>query len=127
MFIGLEDYMNIRRDPGAHVRTHKSDGSDIGKFMTPGLRELTTTAPYMHNGMLKTLAQVVRFYNRGGGRDRNKDAALRPLDLSTEEQGDLVAFLRALSGKKLTGPDHVWQGKIPANYKPIKNWLKQRN
>ncbi len=127
MFMGVEDYMNIRRDPGAHVRTHKSDGSDIGKFMTPGLRELAVTAPYMHNGVFKTLKQVVRFYNRGGGRDRNKDPALRPLDLSTEEQTDLIAFLNALSGKNLTGPDHVWKDKIPANYKPIQNWRKTRN
>ncbi len=127
MFMGLENYMNIRRDPGAHVRTHKADGSDIGKFMTPGLRELASTAPYMHNGVFKTLRRVVRFYNRGGGRDPNKDAALRPLDLSTEEQGDLVAFLSALSGTALTGPDHVWQDKIPANYKPIQNWRETRN
>jgi cytochrome c peroxidase len=127
MFLGVENYMNVRRDVGAHVRSHKSDGSDIGKFMTPTLRELNYTAPYMHNGVLKTLKEVVAFYNRGGGRDANKDAALRPLDLSSQEQSDLVAFLEALSGAPLTGPEFVWPKKVPANYTAIKNWRKTKN
>jgi cytochrome c peroxidase len=127
MFMGVENYMNIRRDPGAHVRTHKSDGSDIGKFMTPTLRELKYTAPYMHNGMIKTLGDVVAFYNKGGGNDPNKDRMMRPLDLSTQEQSDLVAFLEALSGQPLTGDAFVWKDKIDPNYKPIANWLKARN
>jgi cytochrome c peroxidase len=126
-FIGIENYMNIRRDVGAHIRSHKVDGSDIGKFMTPSLRELKQTAPYMHNGTSKTLADVVRFYNRGGGRDLNKDPALKPLGLSKEERANLVAFLEALSGDPLTGPEHVWKDKINVNYAVIKDWLKKRN
>jgi cytochrome c peroxidase len=127
MFIGIENYMNIRRDPGAHVRSHKADRSDVGAFMTPTLRELKYTAPYMHNGMLKTLKDVVAFYNKGGGKDRNKDRALKPLRLSKKEQADLVAFLEALSGQPLTSQTHVWKDKIPANYTAIKNWRKARN
>jgi cytochrome c peroxidase len=127
MFMGVENYMNLRRDVGAHIRTHKADGSDIGKFMTPSLRELKQTAPYMHNGMIRTLADVVDFYNRGGGADPNKDSRLRPLGLSKEERESLVAFLEALSGDPLTGPEHVWKDKIPANYVAIKNWLKKKN
>ncbi len=127
MFMGVENYMNIRRDPGANVQTHKSDGSDVGKFVTPTMRELKQTAPYMHNGMFKTLAEVVTFYNRGGGDDPNKDRLIRPLDLSTQEQSDLVAFLEALSGEALTGAEFVWQGKIDPNYKPISDWLNARN
>jgi cytochrome c peroxidase len=127
MFMGVENYMNVRRDVGAHVRSHKSDGSDIGKFMTPTLRELNFTAPYMHNGVLKTLKEVVAFYNRGGGKDANKDPALRPLDLSSQEQSDLVAFLKALSGAPLTGPKFVWPKKVPANYTAIENWRKTKN
>lgn len=127
MFQGIENYMNVRRDPGAHIRTHKMDGSDIGKFMTPTLRELKYTAPYMHNGMIKTLRDVVAFYNRGGGDDRNKDAALKPLNLSSQEQGNLVAFLEALSGDPLTGAEHVWKDKISANYVAIKDWRNVRN
>lgn len=126
-FMGVKNYMNIRRDVGAHVRTHKADGSDVGTFMTPTLRELNYTSPYMHNGVIQTLADVVAFYNNGGGSDPNKDAALKPLGLTTQEQIDLVAFLEALSGEALTGPDFVWQDKIPTEYEPIENWLETSN
>ena len=126
-FMGIEKYMNIRRDVGAHIRTHKVDGSDIGKFMTPTLRELTYTAPYMHNGTIGTLEEVVAFYNAGGGDDPNKDPLIKPLELSDNESADLVAFLNALSGDPLTGEEHVWPGKIDVNYKVIENWLEQKN
>jgi cytochrome c peroxidase len=126
-FMGIENYMNIRRDVGAHIRTHKVDGSDMGKFMTPTLRELRQTAPYMHNGTSKTLADVVAFYNRGGGNDANKDPRVKPLDLSKAERANLVAFLEALSGDPLTGPEHVWQDKINVNYAVIEDWLKKTN
>ncbi len=127
MFMGIENYMNIRRDPGAHVVTHRADGTDMGKFMTPTLRELKYTAPYMHNGMLKTLADVVAFYNAGGGDDANKDPALRPLELTPSEQKDLVAYLEALSGDPLTGPEFVWQEPIPTDYVTIENWRETKN
>jgi len=127
MFMGIENYMNIRRDVGAHVRTHKSDGSDIGKFMTPTLRELTFTAPYMHNGTIRTLEEVVRFYNKGGGSDVNKDPRLRPLGLSKDERVNLLAFLKSLSGDPLTGPEHVWPEKINVNYAVIEDWLEKKN
>ncbi|NKB59797.1 MAG: photosynthetic protein synthase I [Alphaproteobacteria bacterium] len=127
MFMGIENYMNIRRDVGAHIRTHKADGSDIGKFMTPTLRELTHTGPYMHNGVMKTLEDVVAFYNRGGGDDINKDPRIKPLSLSQEESANLVAFLQSLSGQPLTGPEHVWKDPINVNYAVIKDWLKQKN
>ena len=127
MFMGIENYLNIRRDPGAHVRWHKADGSDVGTFMTPTLRELKVTGPYMHNGTLPSLAAVVAFYNQGGGDDPNKDLAIKPLGLTWTEQADLVAFLEALSGDPLTGPEFVWQGKIPANFTAIANWLDVKN
>ena len=127
MFMGIENYMNIRRDVGAHVRTHKADGSDIGKFMTPSLRELIYTAPYMHNGTKQTLEDVVAFYNRGGGNDANKDPLIKPLGLSREERANLVAFLKSLSGDPLTGPEHVWEEKINVNYAVIEDWLNTEN
>jgi cytochrome c peroxidase len=128
MFMGIENYMNIRRDVGAHVRTHKNDGSDIGKFMTPSLRELKYTAPYMHNGMIKTLEDVVEFYNLGGGDDpTNRDPKLKPLGLTDSEKADLVAFLKSLSGDKLNGDAYVWKDKFPSQYAVIKNWRKARN
>ncbi len=126
-FMGISNYMNLRRDPGASIRTNLVDGSDIGTFMTPSLRELTYTAPYMHNGMIGSLADVVAFYNDGGGEDPNMDARIQPLGLSAEEQADLIAFLEALSGDPLTSDEHVWPDKIDVNYKPIENWLDARN
>ncbi|HGG03991.1 MAG TPA: photosynthetic protein synthase I, partial [Aliiroseovarius sp.] len=65
-FMGVENYMNVRQDVGAQIIRHPSDGSDIGSFVTPTLRELKYTAPYMHNGMFKTLSDIVAFYNAGG-------------------------------------------------------------
>jgi cytochrome c peroxidase len=127
MFLGIENYMNIRRDVGAHIRSHKSDGTDIGKFMTPTLRELSQTAPYMHNGTMATLEDVVAFYNKGGGDDANKDPRLRPLGLSRDERANLVAFLKSLSGDPLTGSEHVWKEKINVNYAVIKDWVTKQN
>lgn len=69
--------------------------ADKGKFRTPSLRELRWTEPYMHNGGLATLQDVVAFYNAGGG--EGQTAGLQPLNLSDGEQADLVAFLEALS------------------------------
>jgi cytochrome c peroxidase len=70
--------------------------ADRGKFKTPTLRAVGLTAPYMHNGSLPTLEEVVEFYNRGGGANPNRDPFLKPLGLSKEELKDLVAFLKAL-------------------------------
>ncbi len=126
-FLGVENYMNLKRDPGAHIQTHQADGSDMGKFITASLRELKYTAPYMHNGMLKTLPDVVAFYNRGGDNDSNKDARMKPLGLSNKEQKDLVAFLLSLSGKPLTSNKYVWAKPYPEEYEVIADWLNVPN
>jgi cytochrome c peroxidase len=70
--------------------------SDRGKFKTPTLRGVVLTAPYMHDGSVATLEDVIDFYNRGGGANPNRDPVLIPLGLSAEERRDLVAFLKAL-------------------------------
>ena len=70
--------------------------ADRGRFKTPSLRGVALTAPYMHDGSLKTLEDVVEFYNRGGTENPLRDAAIAPLNLSKEEVGALVAFLKAL-------------------------------
>ncbi|MGD8110004.1 cytochrome-c peroxidase [Vibrio sp. TRT 17S01] len=126
MFMGNENYMNLKRDVGAHVQTHKADGTDMGKFMTPTLRELNQTAPYMHNGMLATLEDVVAFYSAGGGQDSNKDARLKPLNLSDKEQAQLVAFLKSLSSEPLTSEKHVWMAN-DYDYKLISDWRNAKN
>jgi cytochrome c peroxidase len=80
------------------------DPKDWGLFKTPTLREIEKTAPYMHDGSLKTLEEVVEFYNKGGIPNKNLDENIKPLKLTDQEKKDLVAFLKALSGE---GWQHV--------------------
>lgn len=75
----------------------------MGSFKTPTLRNVAKTAPYMHDGSLETLKDVVKFYNNGG-RVKESDpifdfqsSGIRPLDLSDDQIDDLVAFLEALT------------------------------
>jgi cytochrome c peroxidase len=70
---------------------------DIAAFKTPTLRDVELTAPYMHNGSLKTLIDVVRFYNNGGEANPHLDPEIKPLNLSEKEMNDLVEFMRALT------------------------------
>jgi cytochrome c peroxidase len=72
---------------------------DWGAFKTPTLREIEHTAPYMHDGSLKTLEEVVDFYNKGGIKNRNLDENIKELKLTDAEKKDLVAFMKALSGE----------------------------
>lgn len=67
-----------------------------GAFKTPGLRNITLTAPYMHDGSLPTLVSVLEFYNRGGGEAANRSELMKPLNLSSREVTDLLAFLASL-------------------------------
>lgn len=83
-------------DPGRSGVTGKE--ADSGAFKTPTLREIARRAPYMHNGSLATLEEVVEFYDRGGNRNPNLDPEIRPLELSAAEKRALLAFLRALTG-----------------------------
>lgn len=84
-------YRVADRDLGLYFTTMRPD--DIGKFRTPSLREIKYTGPYMHNGVLDSLADVIAFYNRGGG----PDAETKPLGLTDAETKDLLAFLDTLS------------------------------
>jgi cytochrome c peroxidase len=76
--------------------TVTKNDSDRGKFRTPTLRGVSLSSAFMHDGSLKTLEDVVAFYNRGGNANPHLDPALAPLGLSAEEIRDLVAFLKAL-------------------------------
>jgi cytochrome c peroxidase len=73
-----------------------------GQYKTPTLRDVALTAPYMHDGSIATLSEVVEFYNRGGNENPNRDSRIKPLNLSDQEKEDLEAFLRALTGR------HAW-------------------
>uniref|UniRef100_A0A7C4QIU4 C-type cytochrome n=1 Tax=Schlesneria paludicola TaxID=360056 RepID=A0A7C4QIU4_9PLAN len=67
---------------------------DHGAMKTPTLREIARTAPYMHNGSMKTLEEVVAHYNKGGNGNPFQDEEIFPLKLTEQEQADLVTFLK---------------------------------
>jgi cytochrome c peroxidase len=83
------------RDPGRVAVS--SIEYDRGKFRTPTLRNVASTAPYMHDGSVRTLRDVVMFYSRGGNPNPNLDHRIGRLNLREDEVNALVAFLKALS------------------------------
>jgi cytochrome c peroxidase len=80
--------------------------ADRGKFKTPTLRDVARTAPYMHDGSITTLDDVVNFYDGGGKTNPGLDPEVHPLGLSASEKHDLVAFLRSLAGLVSAGLPH---------------------
>lgn len=104
--LGLSFYGRSLQDLGRYGVT--GDAADVGAFRTASLRNLTATAPYMHNGLFPTLEGVVSFYNAGAAQPRRRaDQAndplfpttsrfMKPLNLDAEERADLVAYLRTL-------------------------------
>jgi cytochrome c peroxidase len=84
-------------DLGRYDVTKKDE--DRGKFKTPTLRNVTETAPYMHDGSEATLAQVIDLYDRGGVANPNLSKEMKPLGLSPQEKRDLIAFLASLTGE----------------------------
>jgi cytochrome c peroxidase len=89
-YIGLRP---AQEDEGRFTVT--GEVGDRGKMRTPSLRNLELRSPYMHNGRLATIEDVVDFYNRGGDFDApNKDPFVRPLNLTTEDRDALIAFLK---------------------------------
>jgi len=83
-------------DPGHFEISGKDE--DRNSFKTPGLRDISLTPPYMHNGSKKTLTDIIDFYDRGGD-TMGGGNELQALNLSPEEKLDLVAFLLSLSGE----------------------------
>jgi cytochrome c peroxidase len=74
---------------------------DRWKYKTPSLRNVALTAPYMHNGSLSTLAEVVDFYDQGGVPNELLDPLIRPLALTDQEKADLVEFMQSLTGSNV--------------------------
>lgn len=81
-------------DYGRELLTNES--SDRYVFKVPSLRKVQITAPYMHDGSVSTLADVVEQYNTGGTNHSYTDSRIEPLGLSVSEKAQLVAFLEAL-------------------------------
>ena len=100
--VSEEMYRKTKDDPGLYFRTKQK--ADKGKFRTPSLRYTKYSAPYMHNGQIETLRDVVEFYNAGGGSNEfaeTKTPLVEPLGLSESEIEDLVAFLDSMSGEEI--------------------------
>ena len=87
---------NKPSDLGLYEITQNPD--DRWKYKTPTLRNIALTAPYMHNGSLASLREVVDFYNHGGESNENLDPLIKPLGLSEVEIDALVEFLKSLTG-----------------------------
>ena len=126
--VGYRESMGIRADtervqlaPGIYVdvdtkiidKVGHAPPSDVGqyeitenpadrwKYKTPGLRNVELTAPYMHNGTLGSLMDVVEFYNQGGVDNLLLDKRIKPLGLSVQQKQDLVNFLKSLTGSNI--------------------------
>lgn len=97
--IGVQQHGPLKEDLGRF--NVSNDDFDKGAFKTPGLRSVSQTAPYMHDGSKVTLKDVVEFYNRGGDVAENRSAFITPLELNDQAVLDLVAFLKALDGEPL--------------------------
>jgi cytochrome c peroxidase len=87
------------KDEGRYkVNKNKNKNKNmIGAFKTPGLRNIIMSAPYMHDGSLGTLEEVVEHYNIGGIKNKHLSPLIKPLNLNAQEKADLIAFMAALT------------------------------
>ena len=90
---GAGDFTDLGRFTSTKIVTTK------GEFKTPTLRDVALSAPYMHDGSLKTLKDVVDFYAGGGNSNPFLDKEMKPLNLSAQDRADLVKFLESLTGE----------------------------
>ena len=98
------DFITIKGKPAPNDLGYyeiTGDPDDRWKYRTPMLRNVALSAPYMHNGSLRTLREVVEFYNRGGIRNELLDPLVQPLGLSGTEMDSIVAFLNSLTGSNV--------------------------
>ena len=93
----------LPNDLGLYRITESPD--DRWKFRTQTLRNVSLTAPYMHNGRFDTLREVIDFYDRGGVPNELLSPLIRPLALTEKDKQDLEAFLHSLTGSNV--PDLV--------------------
>ena len=95
---GVSQYL----PPNRGVYEHTLRSEDVGKFQPPTLRNIALTAPYMHDGSLATLEEVIDHYASGGKMDHpNKTRILRPFRLTEAEKHDLIEFLKSLTDDEL--------------------------
>src|SRR5262249_20322697 len=101
---GVSNYAPPNR--GLFEQTHRNE--DIGKFRVPSLRNVAVTGPYMHDGSVATLDDVIAHYAAGGRMEHaNKSRILHVLTLSEGDRHDLVEFLKSLTDEELLR-DPLW-------------------
>ncbi len=111
-----EKYHNIgvgmdKKDPDIGRHAVSNDDVDMGAFKTPTIRNVALTAPYMHDGSVATLEEVVEWYDKGGHPHKHLSTKIRPLNLNDTEEADLVEFMKAC-----TSPTPVVEtGRLPAD------------
>jgi cytochrome c peroxidase len=98
-----ENYHNIgigmdKPEPDVGRSAVTKDPADTGAFKTPTVRNVALSAPYMHDGSVATLEEVVEWYDKGGHPNPHLSAKIRPLKLSAQDKADLVAFMKACTG-----------------------------
>lgn len=87
------------------------DDVDMGAFKTPTIRNVALTAPYMHDGSVATLEEVVEWYDKGGHPSKYLSEKIRPLKLTEQDEADLVEFMKACTGPTPT----VETSRLPAD------------
>jgi cytochrome c peroxidase len=97
--IGVKPAGPLKVDLGRYNQS--KDDFDKRAFKTPGLRDITKSAPYMHNGTEATLKDVIEFYDRGGDLKENVSPFITPLGLTLQEKKDLAEFLKSLDGEPI--------------------------
>ncbi|NBO64914.1 MAG: cytochrome-c peroxidase [Acidobacteria bacterium] len=117
--VSLEKGAPLDTDPGFGTVIRRRDA--FGQFKTPGLRNVAQTAPYMHNGIFRTLEEIIEFYNDGGGRGRgieviSQDSKVEKLNLSSQQKVDLINFLKALDNLE---PPPVVPATVPSGLPPV--------
>ncbi|MBS1818655.1 MAG: c-type cytochrome [Acidobacteria bacterium] len=95
--VGYDPRTKTFKDEGRSAIS--KDPADLGAFKTPTLRDVAKHAPYMHDGSVATLREVVELYDRGGEKNPNLDPKIKKLNLTPAEVDALVAFMEALSGE----------------------------
>ncbi|NNC67304.1 MAG: c-type cytochrome [Gammaproteobacteria bacterium] len=102
--------------------------NDRWKFRTPTLRNVALTAPYMHDGSLHTLRQVMEFYNQGGVPNEVLSPLIKPLGLTDQEMDDVVAFMMSLTGSNVgTLVADAFAAPIGDISKDDPNWAHEKN
>lgn len=115
----LDSFEQPQPDVGRYEVT--LDPADSWAYRTPSLRNVALTSPYMHDGSLPTLEDVIDFYDRGGIDNPQKDPLLKPLALSATEKRALAAFLKSLTGDNVQKLVAEARAAQPADTPPEKD------